>query len=72
MSDPNEVVTIYKAKNSAEAFVIRNALEAEGIQCQVAETNDPFAGLQMAEPDVMVHISDADRAREIIEKLEGV
>jgi hypothetical protein len=70
MSDPNEVVTIYKAKNSAEAFVIRNALQEEGIQCQVAETNDPFAGLQMAEPDVMVHISDADRARAIIEQLE--
>jgi hypothetical protein len=69
MSDPNEVVTIYKAKSSTEAFVIRNALEAEGIQCQVAEANDPFQGLQFGEPDVMVHANDADRAREIIEKV---
>lgn len=70
MNDPNEVVTIYKAKNSPEAYMIRNALQAEGIQCRVAEANDPLAGLPLADPEVLVHISDSDRATKIIEQLE--
>jgi hypothetical protein len=70
MSDPHEVITVYRAQNATEAYIIRNALEAEGIQCQVAETNDPLAGLPLAAPDVLVHVSDADRARTIIEQLE--
>ncbi len=70
MNDPNEVVTICKAKSSTEAYMIRNALEAEGISCRVAETNDPLSGLPCADPDVLVHAADVDRAAKIIEELE--
>ncbi|MCC7086074.1 MAG: DUF2007 domain-containing protein [Pirellulales bacterium] len=71
MPDPNEVITIYKAKNPTAAYLIRNALQDAGIQCQVAEVNDPFPGLPLGEPDVMVRASDADRALAIIEQLDS-
>jgi hypothetical protein len=64
--DPEELVTIYHAANSAEAFIIRNALESEGIACQVAEANEPLAGLSIVEPDVMVKAKDRARAEQII------
>ena len=64
--DPEELVTVYHAANSAEAFIIRNALQAEGIACQVAEANEPLAGLSIVEPDVMVKAKDRARAEQII------
>jgi hypothetical protein len=71
MHDPEALVTIYKAANSAQAFIIRNALEAEGIACQVAEANEPLAGLSIVEPDVMVKARDQPRAEQIIADWEA-
>jgi hypothetical protein len=71
MQDPEALVTIYKAANSAQAFIIRNALEAEGIACQVAEANEPLAGLSIVEPDVMVKARDQARAEQIIAEWEA-
>jgi hypothetical protein len=71
MHDPEELVTIYKAANAAQAYIIRNALESEGIACQVAETNEPLAGLSIVEPDVMVKVRDQARAEQIIADWEA-
>lgn len=71
MHDPEELVTIYKAANAAQAHIIRNALESEGIACQVAETNEPLAGLNIVEPDVMVKARDQAQAEQIIADWEA-
>jgi hypothetical protein len=70
MDDPAEVITIYKAANSAEAFLVCNALQSEGIQCQVAEANEPLAGLTITEPDILIHRGDQARAEAIIAAYE--
>jgi hypothetical protein len=71
MQNPEEVVTVYKAANSAQAHIVRNALQAEGIECQVAEANEPFAGLSIVEPDVMVKVRDVARAEQLISEWEA-
>jgi hypothetical protein len=35
----------------------------------VAEANDPLAGLPLADPEVLVHVSDSDRATKFIQQL---
>jgi hypothetical protein len=45
-------------------------LEAAGIECQVAEANEPLAGLNAVEPDVMVRFRDQAQAEKIIADCE--
>ena len=70
MHDPAKVVSIYKAANTNEALVICDALRSRGIECQVTEINEPLAGLTIAEPDILVHLADQQRAEEIIAEYE--
>ena len=70
MSHADDLVSVYQGANNADAFMVRNALIDEGIECQVSEVNEPFAGLSVVAPDVLVRASDEKRAREIIGKLE--
>lgn len=67
MTDPEDLVSVYQGANTTDAYIIRNALEAEGITCQVTEPNEPFAGLPITAPDVLVRVADEARARAIIE-----
>jgi hypothetical protein len=64
--DPVEPVDVYATFNPAEAEIIRNMLDAEGIEADVAgETQGGFPGAT-PEVTVMVRADDADRARKLI------
>jgi Putative prokaryotic signal transducing protein len=64
--DPTALVEVYSAFNSAEADIIANMLEAEGIEAKASgEAQGSFTGTT-PEVTVMVHAGDADRARELI------
>jgi len=66
VSDPNDLVSVYKAGSTAEAHLVLNLLADEGIQASVSEENEPLAGLPIAAPDVLVRHSDEVRARAIV------
>jgi hypothetical protein len=70
MSDPQDLVSIYKAAHSIEANLVKNLLADEGIQAVVTEENEPLAGLEITPPDVMVRVADEERARAFIEDYE--
>jgi hypothetical protein len=62
---PLDLVTVYTTNNSVEAEVVKNFLEAEGIEAQVAgESQAGFAGV--LDVPVLVPAADVDRARELI------
>lgn len=64
--DPLEPVEVYTAFNPTEAEIIKNMLDAEGLEATVA--GDAQGGFQGATPEVaiMVHSRDVDRARDLI------
>jgi putative signal transducing protein len=64
--DPVEPVDVYAMFNPAEAEIIRNMLDAEGIEAEVS--GDSQGGFPGATPEVtvMVRADDADRARGLI------
>ena len=64
--DPLEPVEVYTAFNPTEAEIIKNMLDAEGLEATVA--GDAQGGFQGATPEVavMVHSRDGERARELI------
>lgn len=70
MPDPEQVVTVYQAENVTEAHLIRNILEAEGIQARVSDEAEPLAGLDITGPEVLVHLRDQDRAENAIARYE--
>ncbi len=64
--EANDLISIYMVNDPNKAEIIKNALQSEGIQCQLGgEHQAGFTG--MFEIDVLVRAVDADRAREIIE-----
>jgi hypothetical protein len=70
MADPEEVITVYRAENVTEAHLMRNILEAEGIQARVSDEAEPLAGLDITGPEVLVHVRDQDRAEKAIAQYE--
>ncbi len=66
MSDPDELVTIYKAENVTEAHLVKNLLVDEGIDAVVTEENEPFS-LTITPTEVLVRRADEARARAVIE-----
>jgi putative signal transducing protein len=63
-----DLVTVTRVRNSAEAEVIRGVLESIGIPCMIGgESQGGFAGV--LEIEVMTSVTDADRAREYLESL---
>jgi hypothetical protein len=71
LSDPKELVSVYQGANATEAHVVMNLLLDEGIEAFVSEENEPFAGLPIAAPDVLVKRSDEVHARSIIERYDN-
>jgi hypothetical protein len=64
--NPIEPVEVYSTLSPSEAEIIRSMLDAEGIDAEVAgEMQGGFPGA-IPEITLMVHSSDADRARELI------
>lgn len=67
--DSDDLVTIFSLTDATKAEVIRVALQAEGIRCEVGgEGQAGFTGLW--EIDILVRAEDADRATKIIESHE--
>ncbi len=66
MPDPEELVTIYRAANPTEAHLVANLLDEEGIEARVTEENEPLMGLDIAGPELLVHLKDKARALKII------
>ena len=67
--EPNAVVTVYTLTDANRAEIIKGALQAEGIHCELeGETQAGFTGLW--EIEVMVRAEDADQARKIIQSHE--
>jgi hypothetical protein len=67
LSDPKDLVSVYKAANVTEAHLVMNLLLDEGIDANVSEENEPLAGLSIAAPDVLVRREDEARAQAIID-----
>ncbi len=64
--DPTEPVEVYSSFSPAEADIIANMLQAEGIDAKASgEAQGSFTGAT-PEVTVMVHAADADRARLLI------
>lgn len=66
-----ELVTIYRAANTAEAYAVQNLLAEEGIAAEIV--GDVIASMwgflpgRQAGPSVVVPPADATRARELVE-----
>ena len=72
MSDPKELISVYKGENVTEAHLLMNLLLDEDIQAFVSEENEPFSGLTIVAPDVLVSRQDEIRARSIIERYDNM
>jgi hypothetical protein len=70
MDDPEDLVSIYTAANPTEAHLVMNLLLDEDIDAQVSEENEPFAGLPIVPPDVLVRKRDEAKARAIVGEYE--
>ncbi len=70
MTDPQDLVSVYRAANVTEAHLVKNLLEDEEIDAFVAEEFEPLAGLSIDPPDVLVRKADEDRARVIVEQYD--
>jgi hypothetical protein len=63
--DNNEPVEIYTTTNPAEAEILKNVLEGEGIKCELdSETQGSFTGILNIR--VLVRAGDEDRARKVL------
>lgn len=63
--DANEPVVVFTTNNSAEAEILRNALEAEGIKCELdGENQGSFVGALGV--NIMVRARDAEHARQVL------
>jgi hypothetical protein len=63
--DANEPVVVHTTNNLAEAEILRNALEAEGIKCELdGENQGSFAGILSVR--ILVRARDEERARQLI------
>jgi Putative prokaryotic signal transducing protein len=64
--DPLDPVEVYATLSPSEAEIIRSMLDAEGIEAEVSgDSQGGFPGT-IPEVSIMVHSSDAERARELI------
>ncbi len=71
MSDPDDLITIYKAGNSPEAYFIKNLLMDAGIEATVAEENDPLSLPVVSPTEVLIRRQDEARAQPIIDDFEN-
>lgn len=70
MDDPDELVSVYRAAEAPEAFLVKNLLLDEEIEAEVSEANEPFAGLSIVPADVLVRRRDLPRAEAIVRRYD--
>src|SRR5262249_33863030 len=68
--DPRDIVRLANAANVAEAHILKQALEDEGISCQVmGEYQEAFVGdIPGMYPEVWVHRDDLAGAEEVLRR----
>jgi len=71
IDDPENLVSVYRAQNVTEAHFVKNLLLADEIDAVVSEENEPFAGVAIVPPDVLVHRKDQERAVAIVRQFEA-
>jgi hypothetical protein len=63
--DANEPVVVYTTSNLAEAELLKNVLEGEGIKCELdGENQGSFAGIFGVR--LLVRAWDEERARQVL------
>lgn len=67
MEDPEELVSVYRAAEVPEAYLVRNLLADEDIDAEVSEPNEPLAGLPIVPADVLVRRRDLPRAEALVQ-----
>ncbi len=66
--DKDELLSVYSTSDSNYAEVLRNALHAEGIKCEIeGEHQGGFAGLNSIAIQLLVRAEDYDKARKYIQ-----
>jgi hypothetical protein len=70
MSDPHDLICVFKAANPSQAELIRNLLEAEGIRAVTEDTHSPFPGLSIMPAEVFVERSNEQAALAIVAEAE--
>ena len=67
--DQNELLTVYTTTDANEAEVIRGAIQAEGMKCDiVGEGQAGLAGLDTMEIEIIVRAEDFDQAKAFIDE----
>jgi hypothetical protein len=66
--DMNELLSVYSTNDPNEAEILRGALHAEGIKCEIdGQSQAGLTGLDMMEIKLLVLAKDFDRARSFVE-----
>ena len=66
--DDQDLVTVRTVSNATEAEIIRGAMQAAGIACQIGgESQAGLAGVLAI--DVLVHASDSGKARKLLRQV---
>ena len=64
---PDQLLEVYSTDDANVAEVVRNALHAEGIKCEIdGEHQAGLAGIRAMEIKLLVRAEDFDRARAFI------
>ncbi len=67
--DPNELTVVYSTSDANTAEILRNAIQAEGIKCEIdGEHQAGLTGVGIMEIKLLVRAEDYDRARAYVEK----
>ena len=71
-TDPDSPTVVFRAANSVEAASVVTALEAEGIEARATGTfTSSFQAEAPGQVEVVVRQSQAEKARDVLAKLEG-
>lgn len=69
MHRPDDLKSVYSTNNASEAEILRGALVAEGIKCEITGENQAgLAGVSSQEIQLMVRAEDFDRAHAFLER----
>ncbi len=67
--DKNEQITVYSTNDANEAEIIRGAIHAAGMKCEIlGEGQAGLTGLDAMEIQIVVRAEDFDQAKAFIEK----
>jgi hypothetical protein len=69
MTDPKDLVRVYRAANAPDAYLVKNLLANEGIDAMVSEVVEPLPGT-VDPPEVFVRQEDLPRARLLVEEYD--